>query len=209
MKKRLVLCGLALFACATLLAQGDIAKGKAKYNAICVTCHGAEGEGNKALNSPAVAGQEQWYLARQLKYFKEGIRGGDAKDLYGMQMRPMSMVLVNDAEIDNVAAYVSSLPAKKFPHELGGDPNRGKALYTTCIACHGPDALGMKTMNSPKLTIQQDWYILRQLKNFKEGIRGANPKDIYGMQMRPMAMVLADEKAMKDVIAYIQMNLAK
>ena len=30
--------------------------------AICVTCHGADGAGNIALNSPAIAGQESWYL---------------------------------------------------------------------------------------------------------------------------------------------------
>ena len=46
--------------------------------------------------------------------------------------------------------------------------------------------------------------MLAQLKKFKEGIRGAHPKDITGMQMRPMAMILPDEQAMKDVIAYIQ-----
>jgi hypothetical protein len=45
---------------------------------------------------------------------------------------------------------------------------------------------------------------LTQLKNFKSGVRGTNPQDITGAQMRPMSMILADEQAMKDVIAYIQ-----
>ena len=57
----------------------------------CVACHGAKGEGNKALNAPAIASQEAWYIARQLKNFKEGIRGTHEKDMYGMQMRPMAM----------------------------------------------------------------------------------------------------------------------
>jgi len=49
-----------------------------------------------------------------------------------------------------------------------------------------------------------DWYMLSQLKKFKEGIRGTNPQDIGGMQMRPMSMTLVDEQAMKDVIAHIR-----
>ena len=47
-------------------AGGDAAKGKAAY-AICLACHGADGMGNKALNSPSIAGLSTWYLERQLK----------------------------------------------------------------------------------------------------------------------------------------------
>ncbi|GIT06706.1 MAG: hypothetical protein CM1200mP30_03360 [Pseudomonadota bacterium] len=42
-----------------------------------------------------------------------------------------------------------------------------------------------------------------QLKNFKAGIRGADPKDKYGMQMRPMAMTLADDQSIRDMAAYV------
>ncbi len=83
-----------------------------------------------------------------------------------------------------------------------GDPAAGKALYAPCAACHGADARGNKELNAPDLTLQGDWYIVRQLKNFKEGIRGG-PNDPFGSQMAPMAKVLPDEKAMKDVAAYI------
>jgi len=40
------------------------------------------------------------------------------------------------------------------------------------------------------------------LKNFKNGIRGAHPKDIYGRQMASMAAILTDDQA-ADVVAYI------
>ena len=59
--------GLALNA----YAAGDATKGKAAY-AVCAACHGANGMGNKALNAPRIAGQEPWYLERQLKNYKEG-----------------------------------------------------------------------------------------------------------------------------------------
>lgn len=84
-----------------------------------------------------------------------------------------------------------------------GDAAKGKAYYTTCVACHGDKGQGNKALNSPKIAGQEDWYVVRQLKNFKAGIRGAHPKDTYGAQMRPMAMTLPDDQAIADVAAYI------
>ena len=49
---------------------------------------------------------------------------------------------------------------------------------------------------------------MSQIKKFKSGVRGAHPKDVTGAQMRPMAMTLADEQAMKNVVAHIA-TLAK
>ena len=185
----------------------DAAAGQASY-AICQTCHGQNGEGLVALNGPALAGQFDWYIERQLKNFKAGIRGAHPKDTYGSQMRPMSMTLADDAAIKNVAAHIKRLKAPTPKATLDGDAAKGKALYAVCATCHGQKGEGMLPLNSPRLTNQHDWYLLRQLKNFKAGIRGKDPKDTFGAQMVPMAMTLADEQAMKDVIAYIN-SLAK
>ena len=191
--------GLALNA----YAAGDATKGKAAY-AVCAACHGANGMGNKALNSPQIAGQEPWYLERQLKNFKGGLRGANAKDPYGMQMRPMALTLANDEAVSDMAAYISSMPVSK-PTEITvkGDVKAGKASYTICQTCHGPNGGGNRALNSPKLTGLQDWYIVRQLKNFKAGIRGTKSGDLFGMQMRPMAMTLANDEAINNVAAYI------
>ncbi len=171
--------------------------------AICVTCHGADGAGNVALNSPAIAGQESWYLETQLKNFKTGIRGTHKADMYGMQMRPMAMTLADDAAVTRVSAYISSMEPALVTNTVEGNIGTGKALYAVCAACHGQDAKGLKAMNSPDLTTQQDWYLVRQLQNFKSGVRGSDPKDIFGQQMRPMAMILANDQAINDVAAYI------
>ena len=96
-----------------------------------------------------------------------------------------------------VLLYAEASPA-------AGDPARGLSLYATCGVCHGQKAEGMLALNAPALSGLQPWYIIRQLKNFKEGIRGSNPKDTYGVQMAPMAQILTDEQAMEDVTAYIQ-----
>ncbi|MEK9647822.1 MAG: c-type cytochrome [Gammaproteobacteria bacterium] len=84
-----------------------------------------------------------------------------------------------------------------------GDASRGQALYATCGACHGANAEGMEALNAPALAGQEEWYVVRQLQNFKKGIRGG-AGDVYGMQMAPMAMILPDDQAMEDVAAYIK-----
>lgn len=187
--------------------SGDPVAGKASY-ITCTACHGADGAGLQALNSPAIAGQETWYLETQLKNYKAGVRGAHAKDIYGMQMRPMAMTLPTAEAVANVAAYVNSLKPVKSAQTIKGDVNKGKALYAICVACHGPEGKGLQPLNSPNLTLQQDWYMVRQLQNFKAGIRGADAKDVFGMQMRPMAMTLPDDQAINDVVAYI-ITLAK
>jgi cytochrome c553 len=103
-----------------------------------------------------------------------------------------------------VAEYVASMPAVKPAKSLeGGDATAGAAAYATCIACHGPNGAGNEALKAPPIAGQADWYLLAQLKKFKAGIRGANPKDVTGAQMRPMAMTLADEQAMKNVVAHV------
>lgn len=84
-----------------------------------------------------------------------------------------------------------------------GDAERGKSLYAVCGTCHGPNAEGMQEMNAPALAGREEWYVVRQLENFKSGIRGKDPRDTYGMQMAPMAQLLADRQAMEDVAAYL------
>jgi len=84
-----------------------------------------------------------------------------------------------------------------------GDAGRGQGLYAVCATCHGPSGEGMREMNAPALAGREAWYIQRQLENFKSGARGSNPGDIYGMQMAPMAQILADKQAIEDVAAYL------
>jgi cytochrome c oxidase subunit 2 len=48
-----------------------------------------------------------------------------------------------------------------------------------------------------------DWYMARQLRNFREGVRGTHAQDIYGAQMALVAGMLADDAAVGDVLAYL------
>ena len=184
------------------LAAGDVAKGKTLY-AICSACHGANGEGMAALNAPANAGQDPWYMTRQLKNFRAGIRGAHPDDAFGAQMRPMAMVLADDQAIADVVAYISSLDMPEPVTTIEGDVELGKQAYETCVPCHGENGQGAVALDAPRLSNQHDWYIVRQLENFKAGIRGGHQNDIYGAQMRIMSQMLETDVRVRAVAAYI------
>ena len=181
---------------------GDAAAGKQLF-AVCTACHGAQAEGNPALNAPKLAGQADWYLKRQLKNFKEGARGTHEKDVFGKMMAPMAATLADDAAIDNVVAYIKTLQDSPAPTTVNGNVQNGQDPYVTCAACHGAGGQGIQATNAPRLKGMSDWYMVTQLKNFRQGIRGAHPHDLYGRQMASMAAILADDQATNDLVAYI------
>jgi cytochrome c oxidase subunit II len=183
-------------------AKGDPAAGQALF-AACAACHGAQGEGNPAMNAPKLAGQGTWYLKRQLMQFKTGARGAHSQDTFGKIMAPMAAILTDAAAVENVTAYIGSLPDKAAPATIKGDPRNGERRFTTCAACHGAAGQGIEATNAPRLKGMSDWYMVTQLRNFREGIRGAHPQDMYGSQMALMAAMLTTEQAISDLVAYI------
>jgi cytochrome c oxidase subunit 2 len=184
-------------------ASADEARGEALFT-LCAQCHGASGGGNPAALAPAIAGLEQWYVEAQLAKFRSGVRGMHPQDTGGLRMYPMSLWLASDADAAAVAGYVAGLPAARpAPRLTGGEAKRGQQLFAPCVACHGVDGTGNEAMKAPTLTGASDWYLLSSLQKFKSGIRGADPADQTGAIMRAMSNTLADEQAMRDVIAYI------
>jgi cytochrome c oxidase subunit 2 len=181
---------------------GNVAAGQALY-AVCAACHGPAGEGNLALNAPRLSGQGAWYLERQLRLFKQGARGTHEKDVFGKMMAPMAATLADDTAMADVVAYIASLPDVKLAPTIQGDVDTGRRRYATCAACHGADARGIAATNAPRLQGMSDWYMARQLKNFRDGVRGTHPQDLYGVQMALVAGMLADDAAAGDVLAYI------
>jgi cytochrome c oxidase subunit 2 len=180
----------------------DAAAGQGAY-AVCAACHGQQGEGNVAMNAPKLAGQEPWYVKRQLEAYQAGIRGTASGDSFGMQMRPMAMSVANPVAMENLLAYIETLPAVTPTPTVSGDAAAGQAAYAVCAACHGQKAEGNEQLGGPRLAGQDDWYLVRQINNYQKGLRGYDPKDIFGNQMRPMAATLTSEKAIADVVAYI------
>lgn len=95
------LLGLLLGAVLAAPSQAaDLMAGKEKYK-VCAGCHGPTGTGNAALGYPQLSGKDAAYVAEQLRAFKSGRRESAT-------MKAMVSGL-NDADIDNVAAYVATL----------------------------------------------------------------------------------------------------
>lgn len=177
--------------------------GEALY-APCTACHGADGHGNRELNAPQIAGQDPWYLTRQLAYFRDGARGTHPDDTHGAEMRPFAAMLTDDAAMRDVAAYIGSLTPATVRPTVDGYSSRGARVYrSTCAACHGQGGQGIRATNAPRLVGLDDWYLKTQLNNFKQGIRGRHADDAYGWQMAEMARVLGRDTAVDDVVAYI------
>lgn len=155
------------------------------------------------MNAPALAGLPAWYIARQLKYYKQGIRGAHEDDIYGRQMAPMANMLADDQAVRNVTAYIDTLEVADAAHTIDGDPAKGASHYVSCGACHGAQAQGNYALQAPRLAGQDDWYLKRQLQNFRDGVRGAHNEDSYGHQMVLMARSLNNEDSINDLLAYL------
>lgn len=79
----------------------DIAAGKAKVDAVCAACHGANGVSvSDAI--PNLAGQRAVYLENQLKALKDGSRKNAVMNAIATQLTP--------TEIADVAAFFASQP---------------------------------------------------------------------------------------------------
>jgi cytochrome c553 len=170
----------------------------------CAPCHGPDAGGNDNAKAPTIAGLPEWYVKHQVDGFRAGYRGQHYDDVQGMRMRPMALTLHNQGEVDAVAKAVAAMPRKPATPTLkGGDAEKGKAAFGVCTACHGADGKGNESLGAPPLVGATDWYLMRQLQNFKAGIRGAKDGDTRGATMRPMAATLTDDQAIKDVLAYV------
>ena len=182
---------------------GDAEAGKSAYMT-CASCHGQKAEGMKALNAPALANQEPYYLKQQINNYRNDLRGKHPDDIFGAQMLPMAKTLVSDEMVDNVIAYIKTLGPVTTEQTLeGGDAEAGKTYYQmVCGACHGPGATGNESLHSPRLVGMEDWYVKRQLENFKAGVRGAEQGDLYGSQMLQIANAIPDDQTVLDLTAY-------
>jgi cytochrome c553 len=201
---------VALVAVACFVAGGGARADENERGAdlfrLCSICHGDNAAGNEAVGAPSIAGMPDWYLEAQLEQFRDGNRGTHIDDIMGMRMRPMALTLTREGDVEAVSAYIAAMPAADpAPSVTGGDVANGESIYTTiCTACHGPDGAGNRQMmGAAPVHRSSDWYLFRQVENFRAGIRGARPGDPGGALMRPMVSKLTGEQDIKDVVAYI------
>ena len=90
------------------ITAGNAERGPTLYQP-CPACHGADAQGNEAMNAPALAGQNDWYIVNQLNAFKNGHRGYDSRDTYGSQMALMARAIPDEQAMKDIASYINTL----------------------------------------------------------------------------------------------------
>lgn len=174
------------------------------WNGQCSACHGAAGEGVRALGGPALTQLSAEYLARQLTHFVNGIRGAHRDDDAGKRMA-LSVGNLSEDDIPRLATLITTeLPPARPASTISGDAARGEDYYVNiCSACHGGNALGNDLLGAPALSGVSDWYLRSSYQGYLKGTRGYHPDDTYGAQMARLAPALAKGGDINDVIAYI------
>jgi cytochrome c553 len=169
----------------------------------CVNCHGTAGEGDATVAAPRIAGMPGWYVAAQLTRFQNGLRGKHPDDAEGLRMRAMSQQMLSAGEITAVADYVAGLaPVTSQASLAGADAAAGQAAYVVCVACHGAKGEGNQALNAPPLAGLDDWYVDRQIRKFRSGVRGKAEGDTVGPTMQAMSLAI-NPSAIDDLAAYV------
>lgn len=78
------------------------AKGKARYDSLCMACHGVDGRGDHEL--PRLAGQKKAFLIKTLSDFKKGKAARATSPMVNI------MKVVDASEIEPLADYIATMP---------------------------------------------------------------------------------------------------
>ncbi|MGW2723150.1 cytochrome bc1 complex diheme cytochrome c subunit [Streptomyces sp. NPDC001492] len=168
-----------------------IDEGKKLYSVGCASCHGTGGQGT--TDGPSLIG-----VGAAAVDFQVGTGRMPAQQP-GAQV-PKKKVIYSQAEIDQLAAYISSLgagpsiPTKAQYGPDGADIAKGGELFrTNCAQCHNFTGKGGALTHG----------------KFAPSLEGVAPKHIYeAMQTGPQNMpsfpdTTMSEQNKKDIIAYL------
>ncbi len=178
------------------VAKPDTVKGATTYGAVCVSCHGVEGNSAIAAN-PKLSQQHPEYLVKQLQEFKSGKRKNPV-----MQGIAASL---SDDDMKNISFWVSTKKTKPGFAKDKALVTLGERIYRggisdrqvpACAGCHNPTGAG-NPAQYPRLGGQHAEYTAAQLTAFRDGGRNNN------LLMNQVAAKLNDReiRAVADYIA--------
>jgi cytochrome c553 len=140
----------------------NIKRGGGLYDVHCVRCHGQGAIGDPHNVIPALAGQREAYLIKQLADFAELERDSDA-----MHAVVAKAALNEPQEWADLAGYLSQLPVVRVPETADGKGvELGEAIFhEQCASCHEDDARGDDDGFIPSLRNQHYSYLVRQMRS--------------------------------------------
>jgi cytochrome c553 len=141
----------------------DAARGARLYRSDCAGCHGPAALGDPRSITPALAGQVESYLLKQLVDFVELDR--TAPQMHRLMARQH---LAQPQAWRDLTAFLSALPAHAKPETgPGARLGEGARLFEdNCAACHGESGEGQPEGMMPALRGQHYSYLLLQLRSF-------------------------------------------
>lgn len=185
----------ALISASSLTSAASEDLGFVVFRDRCMACHLQTGMGIKEMNAPSIAGLPRWYVTDQLRKFRRDQRGFHDDDAPGSLMQANAVAL-DEKSIAFVGRHIESLTPNEGRNTLAVQATEtSKALYDgRCADCHGDHAQGDRARRVPPLTSQQDWYLLKQIDNFKTGKRTHFEND---------ASMNLKEEELQSIIAWI------
>jgi len=134
--------------------------GKTLFNENCSACHGRDARGNPLLGAPDLTDSD-WLYGGDGAAITASILDGrhGVMPPWGPQFGPEG--------VENLANYVLGLSGAQ--HDAA-KAEAGKAMFTVCAACHGPDGKGNPAIGAPNLT-DNTWLYGGTLAAVEESIR--------------------------------------
>lgn len=190
-----------------LVAMGGAEAGGADM--ACISCHGAQGQGDGSGAFPRLAGQSGWYMYKQLIDYASGARPNAV--MSGVAAR------LTEHEMEAVSAYYAAIGAPVL-EPLGevdaaalqwggqlaavGSAERG---IPACVNCHGPAGAGVPP-SVPYLAGQASSYMVLQLQLWAEGQRDNDAMNV--MSAIAEKMTEEDMQAVSDYFARVRLDQA-
>lgn len=167
-----------LIATATLAVAATVAGGPATAAAAeptraqsCLACHAPALAGAGAVPAPLLAGQQEEYLVKQLRNFRDGER-----------VQPASLRASHDVAsgpLRALAAYFAAQPPLSSTSREPADDS-GRRLYLqgdtrrnvpACAGCHGAQPQDVASPTTPLLHGQPAPYLAHQLRQWRARLR--------------------------------------
>ncbi|GAB3092493.1 c-type cytochrome [Aestuariicella hydrocarbonica] len=192
----------ACFLFAAAFAPTEAAEPVPEEFGSCTVCHGVQLKGNPGTGAPRLSGLQTWYVENQLESFRMGWRGNHSADYTAEEMRAVASGL-SAKQLKKAPSYVNeTVSSLSFTH-TDGDVDKGKALFASCSACHGATGGGNEALAAPSLLVQSDWYLEKQINDFRNGLRGAEKDDASGQLMAASVATLKTDDDINNLMAYI------
>lgn len=169
MYKMVMMAFAVLFLIQPLMAL-DIENAK-RINRTCALCHGVYGQGTPGTLSPRLAGLPKEYIAKELRYYRDGVRE------YAPMVLSSSIKSMTEKDIEDISDYLAGINLRnlnlpKIPEYKNGNHEKGKEVFMDeCKTCHRKTGLGRESKGVPPLAGQYGSYLFRQMRKFREGER--------------------------------------